>query len=221
MAVLKISRKRQHKELVNDKQGFIGIQNAATFVRDADAMSSMSFTPDGGIIMHNGNYVKVQTTPLENYNTVPISEETEINGIIDKFYSNDGKPILDVNGNHLEVNNDFSKGIHAGEVNTRFVSDFTGDSYKATASIVNPLATPIHTVNSIFERVAEVATYGHINDRTFNINLPKEIENTNLGIWYNERVNELKTDMLSKAKVSGFFTDGLRNFKNMVKINYE
>ena len=45
------------------------------------------------------------------------------------------------------------------------------------------------TLDSIFERTGEVATYGNCGvDRTFEIHLPKSLEGTTLGEWYKKEV---------------------------------
>ena len=201
------------RDIISDGNNprFKQLVNEALCIRDGDALSKVPLL-DGDTIMQNGTRAHVTWTGKaklsDDYSEIPTAlgldgdelrvarakaQKLENEGIIDE--------IFDVNGNSKgSVENAFSKKIHAGELNVKFDSDYDGIDYIATAVIDDPTKAPIATVDAVFERTGEVATYGNCNDRVFEIQLPKEMEDTDLGKWY---VEEIAARAMDEAKKRG------------------
>jgi len=206
---------------------FDNIAREALCIRDGDAMAALALTPNGDTIMQNGTHTHVEYTgraQLDGYGdtpTPPNLSETELKkateaakaaetaGIQDTIYGADDIS----NQNPLgEITNGFSKRTHAGELNVEFDSDYDGRGYIASATVQDPTRAPFSTLDSIFERTGEVATYGNCTDgRTFEIHFPADMEHTPLGEWY---VEEIAKRIAQSSKGTGqsaeFYSSGIK-----------
>ena len=189
------------RETISDDATFKRLVDEALCIRDGDAMSMVPLFEDMDTIMQNGTHTHVSYTGTaklpDDGSVAPVdpnltgadyekarkaAARAETDGIVDEIFDENGTP-------QGQIVNGFSKKTHAGELNVVFDSDYDGSAYIASAVIADPSATPMATLDSIFERTGEVATYGNCGvDRTFEIHLPKSLEGTTLGEWYKKEV---------------------------------
>lgn len=196
----------------NDK--FTRIQDKALALRDGDAMAKIAMK-DGKQTMQTGNY-----TELEQYR---VADQDHVPTFIDKGDC-EAKHIKDIvvdeNGNKLyDVDNEFSIKTHAGELNTSYSSTYTqARDYTATIDIIDPLASPGSSLDSAFERIGEVATYGNVNSRKVTINIAID-EGSNLANWYNEQLDVRKLKL--NGDINSKYASSTKDFidKNVV-INF-
>jgi hypothetical protein len=204
-------------DLINDPNSFNKLVDQALCIRDGDAMSALALTADGYTIMQTGQHAVLSyegNAMMSSKDQVPTTELAEQQGIIDNLY--------DSNGNKVgAVTDNFSKKVHAGELNLDFDSTYSGGNYNATLKVKDPFQTPFATLDAAFERAGEVATYGNCSTRKFVIELPAELKDSELGKWYESRVAELIKAEIKKAETKGYCTDQFRDFyQNMIKIEW-
>lgn len=123
------------------------------------------------------------------------------------------------NGSTREVDNSFSKRIHAGELNTKYDSAMYIDEngkkiYNASVEILDATEIPYSTYkNSIEERLGEIKTYTNFDERSFEIILPKEAEGTELAKWYQRQLNKTidgYIEDLAKNLSDGIIDDSIK-----------
>lgn len=185
------------RAMINDPAEFTRLQNEALVVRDGDAMSKIPYDSQGRMTMQTGAVSEVQqTNPRLNYNDEIASsfrQELINQGVTDTITYEDGtQTTLDPNN----PNDAFSMKVHVGENNLIFSSSFSdtadGRTYQARITPINANDSPNCTLQSIEERLGEVATYDNCEYREFVIVLPADAEGTNLGQWYEREVAKIK-----------------------------
>ena len=203
-------------DAIEDPNTFKRLVDEALCIRDGDAMSLVPLV-NGDTLMQDGNLSHVDYTgkaQLSGYDDVPTTAAEEQAGIIDTLYDQQGNRVG-------SVENTFSKKTHAGELNVGFDSDYDGQTYMAAATIVDPTKASYASLDSAFERAGEVATYSNCSAREFEIVLPKEMQGTDLGSWYESQVDKMAIAEIQKAKDKGYSSDQLVDFyNNMIKVVY-
>ena len=138
---------------------------------------------------------------LVNEKAKELLAEDEASDIIDNVYNADGTRKIDSNGKPVDIDNGMSRRIHAGEKNVEFSSDYTPNGnerfYDGTAKIKDPTVCPISTMEAVEERAGEVVTYTNCTERKLEIELSIP-EDSNLGKWYQNRLDEFKKAQVSK-----------------------
>lgn len=178
------------KKMIDKDTDFSRLQKEALLIRDADAMSDITtkemiiFDEDGeekyvlSTMMQDGNYsVTENIMKRTSYNDPIVSKTVEAEGLVDSIYTKDGQYVG-------EVDNDFSKRTHAGELNVNFDSATDGKTYAATIDLNDPNQVPNSSWHSIQERLEEINTYTNCDSRDVIIKLPKDAEGTELGLFY-------------------------------------
>lgn len=178
------------KKMIDKDTDFSRLQKEALLIRDADAMSDITtkemiiFDEDGeekyvlSTMMQDGNYsVTENIMKRTSYNDPIVSGTVEAEGLVDSIYTKDGQYVG-------EVDNDFSKRTHAGELNVNFDSATDGKTYAATIDLNDPNQVPNSSWHSIQERLEEINTYTNCDSRDVIIKLPKDAEGTELGLFY-------------------------------------
>ena len=145
---------------------------------------------NGGTLMQDASVSKVSIGDARvaraDFNSPVVSKSREISGLVDEVYNPSGVKVRE-----LPDWESFSKKIHAGENNVLFDSTFNGTDYKARVNLIEPNVNPNSTFDAIEERLGEVNTYTNVDSRSFEIVLPKEAEGTELGNWYEKKLNDL------------------------------
>ena len=143
------------KAMIDNEKEFEVLCNEALCIRDADAMAQMITTvgKDGkkiGLVMQPGGFSVVNNYAARgaDFNIPVASADDEIKAIKDKLYFTDGK-------DPIEVTNNFSKKIHAGEGNLTFGSHFDGTSYTARIMPVEANEFPNSTFDAIDESLVK------------------------------------------------------------------
>ena len=185
--------------MIKNKETFDRLQMEAAIIRDGDAMSPV-VEKDGKTLMQEDSYTQVEILKRRDTFDDPtvmgekagkpkdIGADLEANNLKDTAYYS--------NGSTREVDDAFSKRIHAGELNTKYDSimyiDENGKKiYKASVEIKDATEVPYSTYkNSIEERLGEIKTYTNFDERSFEIILPKEAEGTALAEWYQKQLNK-------------------------------
>ena len=197
------------KAMIDNEKEFETLCNEALCIRDADAMAQMITTvgKDGkkiGLVMQPGGFSVVNNYAARgaDFNIPVASADDEIKAIKDKLYFTDGK-------DPIEVTNNFSKKIHAGEGNLTFGSHFDGTSYTARIMPVEANEFPNSTFDAIDERLGEIITYTNCTQRKVEIVLPAAAKDTALGKFYEDALEKLKSKQLASITeqvVSGKMT---------------
>ncbi len=197
------------KAMIDNEKEFETLCNEALCIRDADAMAQMITTvgKDGkkiGLVMQPGGFSVVNNYAARgaDFNIPVASADDEIKAIKDKLYFTDGKE-------PIEVTNNFSKKIHAGEGNLTFGSHFDGTSYTARIMPVEANEFPNSTFDAIDERLGEIITYTNCTQRKVEIVLPAAAKDTALGKFYKDALEKLKSKQLASITeqvVSGKMT---------------
>lgn len=197
------------KAMIDNEKEFEALCNEALCIRDADAMAQMITTvgKDGkkiGLVMQPGGFSVVNNYAARgaDFNIPVASADDEIKAIKDKLYFTDGK-------DPIEVTNNFSKKIHAGEGNLTFGSHFDGTSYTARIMPVEANEFPNSTFDAIDERLGEIITYTNCTQRKVEIVLPAAAKDTALGKFYEDALEKLKSKQLASITeqvVSGKMT---------------
>ena len=197
------------KAMIDNEKEFEVLCNEALCIRDADAMAQMITTvgKDGkkiGLVMQPGGFSVVNNYAARgaDFNIPVASADDEIKAIKDKLYFTDGK-------DPIEVTNNFSKKIHAGEGNLTFGSHFDGTSYTARIMPVEANEFPNSTFDAIDERLGEIITYTNCTQRKVEIVLPAAAKDTALGKFYEDALEKLKSKQLASITeqvVSGKMT---------------
>jgi len=197
------------KAMIDNEKEFEVLCNEALCIRDADAMAQMITTvgKDGkkiGLVMQPGGFSVVNNYAARgaDFNIPVASADDEIKAIKDKLYFTDGKE-------PIEVTNNFSKKIHAGEGNLTFGSHFDGTSYTARIMPVEANEFPNSTFDAIDERLGEIITYTNCTQRKVEIVLPAAAKDTALGKFYKDALEKLKSKQLASITeqvVSGKMT---------------
>lgn len=197
------------KAMIDNEKEFEALCNEALCIRDADAMAQMITIvgKDGkkiGLVMQPGGFSVVNNYAARgaDFNIPVASADDEIKAIKDKLYFTDGRE-------PIEVTNNFSKKIHAGEGNLTFGSHFDGTSYTARIMPVEANEFPNSTFDAIDERLGEIITYTNCTQRKVEIVLPAAAEGTALGDFYKEALEKLKSKQLASITeqvVSGKMT---------------
>ena len=216
------------RQLINDPEQFLRLQEEAFAIRDSDAMADVVLAKDIGTAMQDGSYtVIVNNNPRKSYDD-PVDSGKEVQNFSDLVYNNDGSPKISSDGKQIEITNSYSKGVHAGEMNVYFSSNRNGIEYVASASLKHPNQYPASSLSAIFERFGEVLTYTHIPDKRFELVLPKEAEGTQLASFYemqieNYRNKNIKTieDDFRDGKISEEIKENQINFLDNIKIVYK
>ena len=157
-----------------------------------------------GLVMQPGGFSVVNNYAARgaDFNIPVASADDEIKAIKDKLYFTDGKE-------PIEVTNNFSKKIHAGEGNLTFGSHFDGTSYTARIMPVEANEFPNSTFDAIDERLGEIITYTNCTQRKVEIVLPAAAKDTALGKFYKDALEKLKSKQLASITeqvVSGKMT---------------
>ena len=181
-------------KIINDPELFEKLQDMAVLIRDGDAMSKVvSKDNNTETIMQNGE--------------IAICDVSDVSG--EKLFHED-RTLIDVeeeqsrikeettSGRKLDTKDDsYSKGIHAGELNTEYSSNYTKENgkkkYDATVIVKNSNSVPNSTLGqSILERLGELNTYTNMDIRTFTIYLSSETDSRIIEL-YKKAISDWKT----------------------------
>lgn len=181
------------KRIIRNPELFEKLQDMAILVRDGDAMSKV-VSEDGTTrtVMQNGENAVLDLSDVKGENLFHedgtlISEEEEHSRIKEET----------TNGRKLNNKDDsYSKGIHAGELNTEYSSNYTKENgkkkYTATVTVKDSSLVPHSTLGqSILERLGELNTYTNMDERLFIIYLSTETDPRIIKL-YEEVINEWK-----------------------------
>lgn len=166
------------KEIIGNPELFEKLQDMAILVRDGDAMSKV-VSEDGTTktVMQNGE--------------VAILDLSDVKG--EKLFQKDGT-LISAEKEHSRIkeettigrkldkkDDNYSKGIHAGELNTEYSSNYTKENgkkkYAATVTVKDSSLVPHSTLDqSILERLGELNTYTNMDERSFIIYLSAETD---------------------------------------------
>lgn len=178
--------------IIENPELFEKLQDMAILVRDGDAMSKV-VSEDGTTktVMQNGenailDLFNVRGEKLFNEDGKLITESEEQSRIIETTTSG------------RVIDNNFSKGIHAGELNTEYDSKYSKENgnkkYNATVRVKDSSLAPHSTLsNSILERLGELNTYTNMDERTFTIYLSAETDQRIIDL-YNKVIEDWKTN---------------------------
>lgn len=194
------------KEMIEDETQFKRLQREAFLVRDADAMAAPVYKTINGekyLMMQDGTYTKVVMKPLST-DQVPDAKYIESEGdfISDVRYNGKGEIVKDRVGS-TTIDNERSRGVHAGEYNTGFDSKVTDNNYVGNITIIDPRLAPNRSVAAAFERVGETATFTNFDERKVVFNFPEYMKNsdgtnTKLMDWYQEEIKSQREDAVEK-----------------------
>lgn len=166
------------KKIIGNPELFEKLQDMAILVRDGDAMSKV-VSEDGTTktVMQNGE--------------VAILDLSDVKG--EKLFQKDGT-LISAEKEHSRIkeettigrkldkkDDNYSKGIHAGELNTEYSSNYTKENgkkkYAATVTVKDSSLVPHSTLDqSILERLGELNTYTNMDERSFIIYLSAETD---------------------------------------------
>lgn len=217
------------KAMIDNEKEFKALCDEALCIRDADAMAQMITTvgKDGkkvGLVMQPGGFSVVNNygTRGADFNIPVASADDEIKAIKDKLYFTDGRE-------PIEVANNFSKKIHAGEGNLTFGSHYDGTSYTARIVPVEANELPNSTFDAIDERLGEIITYTNCTQRKVEIVLPAAAKDTALGKFYEEALDKLSskqmasiTEQVASGKMTKEIGDRCKEYlRNGLKVVFE
>ncbi len=199
------------RQLIQDPAQFARLEEEAWAIRDADAMAQLIIAKDVGTLMQDGTFtVILNEKPRMSYDEPVVgSSASEAQTFKDLVYNNDGTPKMSENGTQMEITNSISKSIHAGEMNSRFSSIRQGQEYMATVKFQNPNQYPISSWEAVKERLGEILTYTHINDKKFEIILPKECEGTQLAEYFQNEIKSYRNTI--QANIEHFGIESIKN----------
>lgn len=217
------------KAMIDNEKEFKALCDEALCIRDADAMAQMITTvgKDGkkiGLVMQPGGFSVVNNygTRGADFNIPVASADDEIKAIKDKLYFTDGR-------DPIEVTNNFSKKIHAGEGNLTFGSHYDGTSYTARIMPVEANELPNSTFDAIDERLGEIITYTNCKQRKVEIVLPAAAKDTALGKFYEDALDKLCskqmasiTEQVASGKMTKEIGDRCKEYlRNGLKVVFE
>lgn len=217
------------KAMIDNEKEFKALCDEALCIRDADAMAQMITTvgKDGkkvGLVMQPGGFSVVNNygTRGADFNIPVASADDEIKAIKDKLYFTDGRE-------PIEVANNFSKKIHAGEGNLTFGSHYDGTSYTARIMPVEANELPNSTFDAIDERLGEIITYTNCTQRKVEIVLPASAKDTALGKFYEDALDKLCskqmasiTEQVASGKMTKEIGDRCKEYlRNGLKVVFE
>lgn len=208
------------EEIIGNPELFEKLQDMAILVRDGDAMSKV-VSEDGTTktVMQNGE--------------VAILDLSDVKG--EKLFQKDGT-LISAEKEHSRIkeettigrkldkkDDNYSKGIHAGELNTEYSSNYTKENgkkkYAATVTVKDSSLVPHSTLDqSILERLGELNTYSNMDERSFIIYLSAETDSRIIKL-YEEVINgwKIKAKSVTEDALSAIgIQKGTQEYKDII-----